>query len=91
MGDVYLLKCGSIYKIGRANRFKNRWKQYQSHSPFKLEILFWTRVKDPDAIEQYFLRLYARKIVPGKKEWMRLTPRHVWRIRKHFLSLKQDV
>lgn len=86
---IYLLKLGHYYKLGRANLWEKRWKMYQSYSPFKLRVVFAISVPDHLQAEAYLLRLYRQQIVSGKKEWMMLAPRHVWRIKSYLLRLNR--
>lgn len=86
---IYLLKLGHYYKLGRADLWERRWKDYQRYSPFKLRVVFAISVPDHHQAEDYLLSLYRQQIVSGKKEWMTLTPRHVWRIKGHLLHLNR--
>lgn len=88
MGYIYCLKIGNIYKFGKAQNWDERWEQYQRYSPFKLKVVFKLPIDEYHEVEKTILRFYKRHLLPGKNEWYRLTPRHVWRVKRYLQALK---
>ena len=66
MGNIYLLRIGSIYKLGRSAVWPKRWKTYQAYSPYQLKVVFSLPVPDEYAAEEHLLGLYGHRATPGK-------------------------
>ncbi len=69
-GDVYLMKSGRFYKIGRSYDVDMRHKQIGVTLPEAIEKVHSTRTDDPSGIEAYWHKRFAAKRKKG--EWFDL-------------------
>jgi hypothetical protein len=73
--NVYLMKFGQYYKIGRSNSAGRREYELQTKLPGKVRTIHAIRTNDPVGIEAYWHKRFADKRVNG--EWFRLSPEDV--------------
>ncbi len=69
-GAVYLLRCGSRFKIGCSVAIKKRVRAIQNTLPEPAALVHAIKTDDPLGIERYWHRRFADKRLHG--EWFRL-------------------
>lgn len=74
-GDVYLLKSGRFYKIGRSNAVGRRAQELKLQLPEKISLVHTIKTDDPPGIEFYWHRRFQSKRKNG--EWFDLTAEDV--------------
>lgn len=74
-GDVYLLKAGKYFKIGKTINFGKRLNQIRLQLPFPVEVVHKIKTDDVIGIEAYWHKRFAAKRVNG--EWFSLTKEDV--------------
>lgn len=74
-GNVYLIKFGPYYKIGRGEDLEKRVKQVVTALPDKGELLHSIKTDDPSGIEAYWHRRF--KDCRANGENFKLTPADV--------------
>jgi len=70
-GQVYLLKHGNDYKIGKSISVPERYKSIQTQMPHKLEEIHVINTDDISGIENYWHKRFKKKRLKG--EWFKLT------------------
>lgn len=70
-GDVYLMKSGKHYKVGRSNSAGRRAYELAIQLPERLEMVHVIRTDDTIGIERYWHRRFAAKHLNG--EWYALS------------------
>jgi Meiotically Up-regulated Gene 113 (MUG113) protein len=70
-GQVYLLKHGKDYKIGKSTSVTERYKSIQTQMPHKLEEIHVIETDDISGIENYWHKRFKKKRLKG--EWFNLT------------------
>jgi len=79
-GYVYLLKSGGLYKIGRAENFKQRLGFYKTENPFNVEVIAQFYVEDSIKTERLLLDTFKNKKVKG--EWFNLNDKDIQKFQK---------
>jgi hypothetical protein len=69
-GEVYLLKSGRYYKVGRTNVASRRGRALAIQLPERSALLHVIKTDDPDGIESYWHRRFGEKRKNG--EWFNL-------------------
>lgn len=69
-GYVYLMRCGELYKIGKAENVEVRYKELVGLVPQELVILHRIKTDDSYGVETYWHKRFRKKWVKG--EWYRL-------------------
>lgn len=69
-GELYLIRCEGLYKIGITNNFERRFPRYVTENPFPLEVIFTSPSSGYKAIERNLKKAFKAKCVRG--EWFRL-------------------
>jgi hypothetical protein len=84
-GQVYLIKAGSHYKIGRSNAAGRRAHELAIQLPERLEIVHVLDTDDAVGIEKYWHQRFASRRANG--EWFALTKADVnaFKRRGHFM------
>jgi hypothetical protein len=73
LGQVYLLKLGRHYKIGRSNAFGRRERELSIQMPERATTVHVIQTDDPVGIERYWhVRFMERRVRPDA-EWFALT------------------
>lgn len=75
MGDVYLLRVGKHYKVGRSNAYGRRERELAIQLPERATTVHVIKTDDPEGIEAYWHRRFAAR--RGNGEWFALTPEDV--------------
>jgi hypothetical protein len=75
IGQVYLMKTGKFYKLGRSNAAGRREYELAIQLPNKLKTVHVIRTDDPTGIEAYWHNRFDLKRKNG--EWFDLTPADV--------------
>lgn len=70
-GEVYLLRAGKHYKIGRSNAAGRRERELAIQLPEKAALIHAIKTDDPPGIEFYWHRRFADRRMNG--EWFELT------------------
>lgn len=70
-GQVYLLKHGNDYKIGKSTSAPERYKSIQTQMPHELEEIHVIETDDISGIENYWHKRFKEKRLRG--EWFKLT------------------
>jgi hypothetical protein len=70
-GQVYLMKAGSHYKIGRSNAAGRRAYELAIQLPERLEVVHVLDTDDAVGIEKYWHNRFASRRANG--EWFALT------------------
>ena len=55
---LYLIKVGNDYKIGITSNISNRFKLYRSHSGYNAEIIYLTKISNPNELEKLLVHRY---------------------------------
>jgi hypothetical protein len=74
-GDVYLLKSGRYYRLGRSNEFGRREREIALQLPEKATRVHTIRTDDPVGIEAYSHNRFDARRKNG--EWFELTSEDV--------------
>ncbi len=75
IGEVYLMKSGRYYKIGRSNSVGRREYELSTQRPEGLTRIHVIRTDDPAGVESYWHRRFADRRKTG--EWFDLSPADV--------------
>lgn len=70
-GFVYLLRADRTYKLSRMNAAGEKLRELAVQLPEEPDIVHVIETDDPEGIEQYWKRRFAK--IPRKGEWLRLT------------------
>lgn len=71
IGEVYLYKAGSYYKIGKTNNLVRRGAEIRLQVP-ELKLVHSIKTDDPSGIEAYWHNRFKEKIAPGTTEFFKL-------------------
>jgi hypothetical protein len=71
VGEVYLIKSGRYYKIGKTNNTVRRGNELRIQLPEKLDLLHSIKTDDPNGIESYWHKRFEGKRMQG--EWFDLS------------------
>ncbi len=74
-GEVYLLRVGKHYKLGRSNAFGRRERELAIQLPERAQTVHVIKTDDPVGIEVYWHRRFADR--RGNGEWFALTAEDV--------------
>lgn len=81
-GQVYLLKLGKHYKIGRSNAFGRRERELAIQMPQRAATVHVIVTDDPPGIEAYWHRRFADRRVRKDAEWFLLSAEDVTAFRR---------
>ena len=59
------VKVGKDYKIGITSNISNRFKQYRSHSGYNANIIYLTKIKNPNELEKLLVNRYSHLCTKG--------------------------
>jgi hypothetical protein len=79
-GGVYLLRCGTFHKIGKATVFDDRIKRIELLQPEPVEVVHKLYAHDPDSLERYWHTRFVTKRRNG--EWFELSAEDVEEFKK---------
>ena len=79
-GEIYLLRFGRHYKIGRTNAVGRRERELAIQLPKKTTLVHVIKTDDPVGIESYWHRRFEGRRKNG--EWFELTPEDVAAFRR---------
>lgn len=79
-GEVYLLKSGRFYKVGRSNSVGRRERELAIQLPEKAVLVHAIKTDDPPGIELYWHRRFEGKRQNG--EWFDLSAQDVTAFRR---------
>ena len=74
-GEVYLLKAGRRYKIGKTNSVGRREYELSIQLPEKAVLIHVIKTDDPSGIERYWHQRFSDRRLNG--EWFDLSPEDV--------------
>jgi hypothetical protein len=74
-GDLYLVKSGRYFKLGRSNHFGRRSYELEIQLPEEAKLIHKIRTDDPIGIEEYWHKRFKDK--RKKEEWFDLTTEDV--------------
>jgi hypothetical protein len=77
VGQVYLLRLGQHYKLGRSNAFGRRERELSIQMPERATTVHVINTDDPVGIEGYWHRRFAEKRVRPDAEWFELSAEDV--------------
>jgi Meiotically up-regulated gene 113 len=80
IGEVYLLRVGRHYKVGRTNAFGRRERELAIQMPQRAETIHVIKTDDPVGIEAYWHARFAARRLNG--EWFALTTQDVAAFRR---------
>lgn len=80
IGEVYLLKHGRHYKIGKTNDTVRRGAELRIQLPEKINLIHSIKTDDPSGVEAYWHRRFEIKRMNG--EWFDLGPADVKAFRR---------
>ena len=82
-GEVYLLKSGKHYKIGRTNLFERRFKEIKLQLPFSVEEIHCIRTNNVALLENHWHERF--RLCRKNGEWFQLSEADV----REFTSMKE--
>lgn len=82
LGQVYLLRLGKHYKIGRSNAFGRRERELAIQMPERAVTVHVINTDDPVGIEAYWHRRFADRRTRPDAEWFELSPDDVRAFRR---------
>lgn len=88
-GYVYLIKCGSNYKIGRTANLQKRLGNYITHNPYTVKMLEHIYSKDCVSLENQLLDALKTKRVVPVSDWLKLNKDEVKLIRQLFKQINK--
>jgi hypothetical protein len=80
LGDVYLLRSGRFYKVGRSNAAGRRGRELAIQLPERATVVHVIKTDDPVGIEAYWHRRFEDRRKNG--EWFQLTAADVSAFRR---------
>lgn len=80
IGEVYLIKSGKFYKIGRSGDTVRRGRELKIQLPQKMELIHSIKTDDPSGVEAYWHKRFDTKRMQG--EWFDLKPGDVSAFRR---------
>ena len=75
VGEVYLMKSGRFYKIGRTIDTVRRGRELQIQLPEKMDLIHSIKTDDPSGVEAYWHKRFEAHRMQG--EWFDLRPADV--------------